>query len=263
MLLLVGKAARLRAGRPRHHRALEERMRTAISTALMLVALGAGAVPANAQNQGVTFTLGYFAPKGQDSRVAGDVLNADRCLDVTFQCEPLLFDVSDFGGATFSGEYNIGFGKFFEAAFGVGYTQQTVPSIYALVTRPDGSEIQQDLKLRIVPITGLVRFIPTGRHAPIQPYFGVGIAALKWHYAESGEFVDPSDGAIFRAQYVADGTEAAPIVVGGLRAPMGDAFMLGGEVRWQKAEADLSTDFLGDKLDLGGFTYQATFTVRF
>jgi hypothetical protein len=82
-----------------------------------------------------------------------------------------------------------------------------VPSIYALVTRPDGSEIQQDLKLRIVPITGLVRFIPTGRHAAVQPYFGVGVAALKWHYAESGEFVDPSDGSIFRAQYIADGTE--------------------------------------------------------
>ena len=60
-------------------------MRTAISTALVLFALAAGATPANAQNQGVTFTFGYFAPKGQDSRVAGDVLNADRCLDVSFQ----------------------------------------------------------------------------------------------------------------------------------------------------------------------------------
>ena len=175
-------------------------MKTAISTALMLVALGACAAPANAQNQGVTFTFGYFAPKGQDSRVAGDVLNADRCLDVTFQCEPLLFEVSDFGGLSFSGEYSLGIGKYFEAAFDVGFTQQTVPSVYALVTRPDGSEIQQDLKLRIVPITGLVRFIPTGRHAPVQPYFGIGVAALNWHYAESGEFVDPSDGAIFRAQ---------------------------------------------------------------
>ena len=238
-------------------------MKTAISTALMLVALAFGAAPAQAQDQGVTFTFGYFSPIGQDSRAAGDVLNADRCLDVTFQCEPLLFEVSDFGSGTFSGEYNIGIGKFFEAAFGVGYSQQTVPSIYALVTRPDGSEIQQDLKLRIVPITGLVRFIPTGRHAAIQPYVGVGIAALKWHYAESGEFVDPSDGTIFRAQYIADGTEAAPIVVGGVRAPMGHAFMLGGEVRWQQAEGHLSTDFLGDRIDLGGFTYQATFTFRF
>jgi hypothetical protein len=263
VLVSVVEAARPRARRPRHARALEERMRTAISTALVLFALAAGATPANAQNQGVTFTFGYFAPKGQDSRVAGDVLNADRCLDVSFQCEPLLFDVSDFGGLSFSGEYSIGIGKYFEAAFDVGFTQQTVPSIYALVTRPDGSEIQQDLKLRIVPVTGLVRFIPTGRHAPVQPYFGIGVAALNWHYAESGEFVDPSDGSIFRAQYIADGTEAAPVVVGGLRAPMGNKYMIGGEVRYQKAEADLSNDFLGNKLDLGGFTYQATFTVRF
>ena len=238
-------------------------MRTVISAGLVLVAMAAGAAPARAQNQGVTFTIGYFAPKGQDNRATGDVLNADRCLDTTFQCEPLLFDVGDFGGASIGGEYNVGLGRYFEAAFGVGYYQRTVPSIYELVTRPDGSEIQQDLKLRIVPITGLVRFIPTGRRAAFQPYVGAGIAALKWHYAESGEFVDPSDSSIFRAQYIADGTEVAPIFLGGFRAPIGDAFMLGGEVRFQKAEADLSTDFLGNKLDLGGITYQATMTVRF
>ena len=238
-------------------------MRTAISTALVLVALGAGAVPANAQNQGVTFTFGYFAPKGQDSRVAGDVLNADRCLDVTFQCEPLLFDVSDFGGLSFSGEYSIGIGKYFEAAFDVGFTQQTVPSVYALVTTAGRIRNPAGPQAPHRPHHGPRALHPDRPARAVQPYFGFGVAALNWHYAESGEFVDPSDGSIFRAQYIADGTEAAPVVVGGLRAPMGDAFMIGGEVRWQKAEADLSNDFLGNKLDLGGFTYQATFTVRF
>ena len=40
--------------------------------------------------------------------------------------------------------------------------------------------------------------------------------------------------------------------------------MIGGEVRYQQAEGDLDElDFLGPKIDLGGFSYLATFGVRF
>ncbi len=45
------------------------------------------------------------------------------------------------------------------------------------------------------------------------------------------------------------------MIFGGLRAPVGASMMLGGEVRYQKAEAELpADDFLGDRLDLGGLT---------
>ena len=198
-------------------------MRTAISTALVLVALGAGAVPANAQNQGVTFTFGYFAPKGEDGRVAGDVLNADRCLDVTFQCEPLLFNVSDFGGLTFSGEYSIGLGEVLRG----GLRRRLLPADraerlrarHAARRHPKSSRTSSCASSRSRASCASCR--PAGTRA-VQPYIGVGVAALNWHYTESGEFVDPSDSSIFRAQYIADGTEVAPVVVGGLRAPMGD-----------------------------------------
>jgi hypothetical protein len=39
--------------------------------------------------------------------------------------------------------------------------------------------------------------------------------------------------------------------------------LLGGEVRYQAAKGELSEDFVGDRIDLGGFTYQAVFQVRF
>ena len=102
--------------------------------------------------------------------------------------------------------------------------------MYSNLTYPDGSEIRQDLKLRTVPITGIVRFVPTGRHAPIQPYLGIGIAAINWHYSETGDFVDPSDNTIFSARYVDSGTEVAPLYLGGVRAPMGGGFLVGGEI---------------------------------
>ena len=235
-----------------------------ISTGMALLGLLAASAPAQAQDQGFSISLGYFALRGESSRVSGDVLNADRCIDSAFLCEPLLFDVGDFGGATIGGEYLIGIGNYVEAGIGAGFYQRTVPSIYEFRTRPDDTEIAQDLKLRVVPLTATLQFVPTGRDASFQPYVGAGIAALRWTYSETGEFVDAVTSEIFRDSFTANGTEVAPIIFGGLRAPVGASMMLGGEVRYQKAEAELPTEeFLGDRLDLGGLTFQANLSWRF
>jgi Outer membrane protein beta-barrel domain len=213
-----------------------------LSTGMVLLGLVTAAAPAQAQDQGFSVSLGYFAPRGESGRVDGDVLNANRCIDTSFLCEPLLFDIGDFGGATIGGEYLVGIGKYVEAGVGAGFYQRTVSSVYEFVTRPDDTEIEQDLKLRIVPITATLKFVPTGRDASFQPYIGAGIAALMWNYSETGEFVDPVDGSIFRDTFTASGTEVAPVIFGGLRAPVGASMMLGGEVRYQKAEATLPAD---------------------
>jgi Outer membrane protein beta-barrel domain len=239
-------------------------MRRFIVLSLALMALVAGAVPARAQDQGFSVNFGYFWPKGEESRASGDVLNANKCLDVTFVCEPQLFDIDDFGSGTFGAEYIVGLGRFLEVSGGIGYQSGTAPAIYERFQDTDGSEIESDLKLKIVPITGIVRVIPTGRRAPIQPYAGIGIAALRWHYSESGDFLDPNTLEIFRDQFKADGTEVAPVYLGGLRAPIGDNFLIGGEVRFVNAEGDLDpTEFQGDKIDLGGTTFLVNLTWRF
>jgi Outer membrane protein beta-barrel domain len=239
-------------------------MKRFIVVPLALMAVIAGAVPARAQDQGFSVNFGYFWPKGEESRASCDVLNANKCLDVSFVCEPQLFDVDDFGSGTFGAEYIVGVGRFIEVSGGIGYYQKTVPVIYERSQDIDGSEIDSDFKLRIVPITGIVRFVPTGRRAPIQPYAGIGIAALRWHYSESGEFLDPVTLEIFRDQFKADGTEVAPVYLGGVRAPIGDNFLIGGEVRFVNAEGDLDpTEFQGDRIDLGGTTFLANLTWRF
>ena len=235
-----------------------------ISGGLLGLGLLVSAQPAQAQDQGFSVSMGYFLPQGQDGRADGDVLNANRCIDSAFLCEPLLFEVGDFGGFTIGGEYLIGVGKFIEAGVGTGFYQRNVDSIYEFVTRPDGTEIEQDLKLRIVPITATLKFVPTGRDARFQPYVGAGIAALFWKYSETGEFVDPGDSSIFRDSFSADGTEIAPVIFGGFRAPVSGSMMVGGEVRWQNAEGELPVEeFLGDRIDLGGLTFQANLTWRF
>jgi opacity protein-like surface antigen len=177
--------------------------------------------------------------------------------------QPLLFEIKDFNGVHVGGEYLIGFGRI-EAGVGLGYTQRTVPTIYAHLTHSDGSEIEQDLKLRTIPVTFTARFLPLGRGAVVEPYIGAGIAAIRWKYSEVGEFVDAADNSIFPARFTADGTAVGPTVVAGLRAPVSN-WTIGGDLRWQKAEAKGLFDkgFLGDKLDLGGWTTNFTVGVRF
>lgn len=98
-------------------------MKRFVVVPLALMALVAGAVPARAQDQGFSVNFGYFWPKGEESRASGDVLNANKCLDVTFVCEPQLFDLDDFGGGTFGAEYIVGLGRFVEVSGGIGYQQ--------------------------------------------------------------------------------------------------------------------------------------------
>lgn len=228
--------------------------------------LAAAAVPAEAQvqrvdsgTQAIGFNLGYFSVKGFDSRVDGDVLVEDLS-----QGEfSLAFDPKDFSGATFGGEWLFGLGDYLEAGVGVGYYQRTVPSVYAQKVRDDGAELEQDLKLRIIPFSGTIRFLPVGRGS-VEPYVGAGIGAFSWRYSEVGEFID-TEGFTFTDRFVDSGTAVGPVILGGIRFPVSDVWLVGGEVRWQKAEGKglLDERFLGDKIDLGGWTSNFTVHLRF
>jgi hypothetical protein len=209
----------------------------------------------------VGFNLGYFAVRGEDGRVDDDVLVADL-----FAEDPLAFEVKDFNYVTFGGEWLYGVSDFPETGASLGYYKRTVPSVYADLVNANGSEIAQDLRLRIIPITATVRFLPLGRGAAVEPYVGGGVGFFNWRYSESGEFVDSSDGSIFRNTYEADGTAVGPVILGGLRFPAGDALNVGVEYKWQKAEGDtnrIESELLGDKIDLGGQSINFTVHIRF
>ena len=225
----------------------------AVVVVLALVLLAPAVASAQ---QSVSFNIGYFAVKGEDSRVDGDALAENRSFH--------LFDIEDFSGFTLGGEWLFPVGEFVEVGAGVGYYQRTVPSIYTDLVNDNGAEIAQDFKLRVVPISATVRFLPLGARSTIQPYVGAGLGIFPWRYSETGEFVDP-DFNIFRGNFVESGTAVGPLVFGGVRVPVGPAFTLGGEVRWQRAEGEFDepANFNGDRIDLGGISWQATLGFRF
>src|SRR5215204_647427 len=104
--------------------------------------------------QTLNFSIGGFVPRGEDGRDRDDVLVNNR--------DFLAFDIKDFNGATFGVEWLANLGDKFEAGLGTGYYAHTVPTVYLDYVNADRSEIEQDLKLRVVPFTATVRFLPIG-----------------------------------------------------------------------------------------------------
>jgi hypothetical protein len=221
---------------------------------VLMAAVLLAPAPARAQ-QAISLSLGGFAVTGEDARVDGDVLFENRDI--------LDFAVKDFNTGSVGLDWLLPVGEFIEVGAGVGFTSRTVPSVYADFVNRDGSEIEQDLKLRIVPMSVTARVLPFGRSRAVQPYLGGGLGIFNYRYSEVGDFVDFTDRSVFSDRFVASGTELGPVALAGIRFPLGDTWSLGGEVRYQKAEADLSDDFLGPKLDLGGFHYLMTVHVKF
>ena len=175
------------------------------------------ATPASAQIvQSIQGGFGAFFPRGYDSRDPADTVVADLN-----DAQPLDFSIGEFRSADVFGEWDLQFGHHVEVGAGVGYYSSHVPSVYRDLVNSDGSEIRQTLALRIVPLSAVVRFLPFGTARTAQPYVGAGVAALRWRYSESGQFVDPTDNSIFSDRFAATGTTAAPLALIGLRVPLG------------------------------------------
>lgn len=228
-------------------------------TLLMGGLLSVLAAPAAAQAvHSLHLGAGLFTPKSVDGRSGEDVWVENL--------NTLSFDIKDFRGATVNGEWTITFSERVEVGLGAGYYQRSAASVYRDYVNINGNEIEQDLKLRVIPITGVVRFLPFGRAGRVQPYVGAGVSALNFRYSEVGEFVDFGDGfAVFRDRYVADGTTLGGVVLGGVRMPIGgDVYALNTELRYQFGEGDLGDNgFLTPKIDLSGLNFTVGFQIRF
>ena len=243
------------------------RVRVSGLVAAMALLVGGLASPASAQVVQVTradarhsvgFNLGYFMVNGEDGRVDDDVLS--RILnDLAFQVERLQqLDVRR--------RVALRREQLPRDRRRLRLLQRTVTEVYRDFVNDNGSEIAQDLKLRIVPITATIRFLPHRPRGGGRAVHRRRHGFFNWRYSESGEFVDFSDGSIFRAQYKADGTAVGPVIVGGVALPGGRRVHGRRRVQWQKAEGDTNpaeSELLGSKIDLGGNTFSFTMHFRF
>ena len=244
-------------------------MRRFFTCSIFAVLLGfIAARPASAQ-QSLNLQIGGFVPTGSQTS-DGTVINGRDTHDVLAGDIPFLdFTMKDFNGPTVNGEWLFGVADKIEAGLGIGFYSRTVPSVYADVVNQNGTEIEQDLKLRVVPFTATVRFLPLGQKAGVVPYIGAGIGVFAWRYEETGQFVDGN--TIFNGTFTGSGTTTGPVVLGGIRVPI-DNWGIGGEIRYQHAKGTLPTDqgfadpVAGSNaptIDLGGFNFLFTINIRF
>jgi hypothetical protein len=226
-------------------------------TATLALVVSLAHVDTARAQQTLNLSVGAFAVRGEDARVDGDVLVTNRDI--------YIFDFGDFTAPSLHAEWLVPVGDYFEAGAGIGFTTRGVPTIYDGFTRPDNTEIEQELKLRTIPMSVTLRVLPLGRNRGVEPYIGGGLGFTNWRYTETGDFIDFTlpGRPVFRESYVASGTALGPVAIFGLRVPAG-RFTFGGEIRYQKAEGDLDeSDFLAPQVDLGGFHYLGTVGIRF
>jgi hypothetical protein len=112
-------------------------MRRFVSFGAGALVLGLLATPIASAQQSVNFYVGAFTLRGEDGRDSNDVL----LNNLNF----LAFNIKDFNGPTFGGEWLIGFGNNFEGSLGVGFSTRTVPTVYLNFVNTNGAEIEQDL----------------------------------------------------------------------------------------------------------------------
>jgi hypothetical protein len=236
--------------------------------------LGTGiltARPVQAQ-QSLDFYLGGFTPRGDQTfatdgssvisgRDTNDVLAANANVG------GFDFSLKDLKGVTGGFDWIVGLNEHFDASLGLGFHSKTAPSRYVYYYNPDtGGDITQDFKLRVVPFTATIRFLPIGRHDAIIPYIGGGVGVNFWRYEEAGQFIEfsESDLPVFSNAYPVSGASAGPVALLGVTVPIG-AFGVGFEARYSRAVGSLPDDqgFYGTKIDLGGMNYLFTMHLRF
>ncbi len=220
------------------------------------------AVPASAAGN-LTLRAGAFFPRAESSIFVDDSLIYTRA--GYGDAIPPGLEKSDWVGFTGGVAYFSKIAPNLELGFSIdGYSREFETS-YRNYARPDGSEVRQTLRLRMVPLAVALRIGPTGRRAKVAPYLELGGDAISYKYEEFGDFIDFFDDSlpIETDSFVSEGWGFGFHVAAGLKIPINPDFSIVGEGRYQHAKSQMDDDFSNHKIDLSGWSATVGFNVRF
>jgi len=229
---------------------------TAAVLALGLVALS----PAAGWASGLELRIGAFFPRGESDLFVDDnelYSRAGELAGVT----PNHFD-GHYGGV----ENSFNVAKKLEMGISIDGYGKTIPTVYRDFTRPDGSEIEQNLRLFTIPLGLSLRFLPRDRFATVQPYVTIGADVIFYQYEEFGDFIDFfSDNLDIRTDsFESDGAAFGGHAAVGLRIPIGHDFAITAEGRYQFAQRKrMEEDFDQNIIDVNGASATIGIRLRF
>ena len=233
--------------------------RRSVRTVAMVAALSPWlGTSAWAQESSLSLNLGYFAVRGEDTRIADDVVATNLGL--------FAFGLDQFNNASVGGRL----AHRVRRLSGGRARGRVLPA-----DRPERvRRLRQPGRYRDSPGLQAARHAghgdrpvssPFGLRSAIQPYAGAGVGFFNWRYSEVGEFVDFNTFDVFRDRFVAEGNDVGGVYLAGLRVLAGSRFAVGAEIRYQDVQGVVGLDqgFLDERIDLGGLTTSFTFNVRF
>ncbi len=218
----------------------------------LLVFCSMGLLPGEARASGIELRIGGMKPR------ADSILFADSVTLYTVQKDDF---IGWFGGAEFTKSVhpNVELGLSVE-----GYARE-IPTVYRDFTRPSKAEIEQTLRLGLLPVSAIVRFMPSGRYRTLTPYVGGGISAIFWEYEEFGDFIDfeASGQPVTFDSFKSTGAAFGPVVNGGLRYRLNEDLQITADYRYFWGRETMDGDFFPNEIDVSGGALTVGFRLTF
>jgi hypothetical protein len=204
----------------------------------------------------LAFKLGSFFPGGESELW-------------TVNTETFDFDVGDFNYLMGGVELDLELTNHLDIAIGFDGYSRRVDSTYRDFVRDDGTEIFQSFKLKVLPITGGLRFLPVGKFRRLIPHVALGAGLYYFDYQEQGDFINSASLQIFPGAFSDRGL--VPGIQAGAGAEYlfsegidpGEGWYLFGQFRRHWVSAELAGDFTEEDLDLGGSEIAFGLSLRF
>jgi hypothetical protein len=241
---------------------------------LMLLALAATPLPLLAQQVGLvgdgfafnrpiislTIRGGYDRPFG-----------GSEIYD--FSTKNLTLSKGDFAAAGYQFDIGIRLNDRTELMFTGGQARREAASEFRDYVDNNDKPIEQTTRLRRMPLAvgvkyalsspgeriGKLAWIPSR----LTPWAGVGGGAMKWSFAQTGDFVDFQTLNVFRDDLASNGWAPMAYVHLGADVQLTTRVALTGDLRYTHARATLGGSFVGfDRIDLSGAAATMGFTLR-
>lgn len=242
----------------------------------LIIAAAAGAPvillaqPAGAGGDGFTFRRpalsitvrgGYDRPMGRS-----DIYD--------FATKQLTLNKRDFAAASYQVDLNVRVSERFDLGISGGEATRTSPSEFRNFIDNNDQPIEQNTRLRRVPLTLGVKYALTapgeriGKFAWIParltPWAGLGGGTMRYNFTQVGDFVDFQTLNVFTKEYTSEGWTPMAYVHLGADLMLNTHFALTGDLRYTTARAPLSGAFVGfNKIDLSGTAASMGLTLRY
>jgi len=220
------------------------------TVAVLAMGLAVLVLPETSQASGLDLRLGGFLPRA-DSNLFHD------------DNELYTVDKGDWRGLFGGAEFSLGLGSHLELGFHLDGYGRNVHTSYRDFVRESGREIQQTLRLNVVPLGVSLRFLARGEKGTLTPYVAVGPDIVFYEYEEFGDFVDFETLDVREDAFLSRGAAPGFHVAAGLRVPINYDFSVVGEGRYEWAKDDMGDDFRGNRLDLSGAAFTLGVNIRF